>query len=198
MAGTEKLVSKILSDARSAAQANLAGARAEAEGIVLDAREEAGALAAAAAQKAEREAAAHERRVISTAELEGRKELLAVKRRLIDDLFDEARDLLCRKSGAEYEALLLDMISASAFGDAEIILSERDRDRLPEGFQNSVNTVLGAVGKPYRLTLSDETRPIGGGFILRSGQIEINNSFESIIRNKRDSLESLAVKMLFG
>ena len=36
------------------------------------------------------------------------------------------------------------------------------------------------------MKISEETRNISGGFILKSGDIEVNNSFESIIRMYRD------------
>ena len=198
MTGTERLTGKIISDARQAAEANVAKARHDADEIIGTALAEAKAIGAASGREAARNAEEHERRLISAAELEGKKAILSLKQRLIDDLFAQAKKLLNEKSRPEYEALLLDMISASAFGEAEIIISQRDRERLSEGFINSVNTVLSAAGKPYKLTLSNEAKLADGGFILRSKDIEIDCSFDSILRIKRDSLEALGAKMLFG
>ena len=198
MAGAEKLKEKILSDARLAADANLAQARREAESIVLKAREEAQSVNAALTTKAERDASAREKRLISIAELEGRKERLAVKQRLIDELFEKAIKSLCDKPNSEYETMLVAMVAAAASGGEEIVVSDKDKNRLSDGFVDAVNKALAEKGKQGKLTMSRETRPINGGFILRSGQVEVNNSFESIVKNKRDSLEALAVKMLFN
>ena len=197
MAGAEKLKEKILSDARRTADSNLALAHREADEIVLKAREEARALHSALTAKAGREADAREKRLISVAELEGRKERLAVKQRLIEELFTAAVQSLCDKPDREYEALLVDMISGAASGGEEIIISEKDSGRLTQNFVGFVNEALKKKGKPGTLTLSAETRRIEGGFALRSGNTEVNNSFASVVRSKKDSLEALAVKMLF-
>ena len=197
MAGADKLTNRILSDARLVADTNTAQARRDAESIVLKAREEAQALHASLLAKAEREAGERERRLISVAELEGRKEKLTVKQRLIDSLFEQAIDLLCKKPNQEYEALLIEMISNTAAGNEEVVISDRDRTRLSNGFINSANQALSKKGKQGGLRLSKNTRPIKGGFILRSGLVEINNSFEAIVKMQKDNLESLAVKMLF-
>ena len=198
MAGAEKLISKILSDARQTADANIVQARREAEEIVLKAREEAQSIHASLISKAERDAGEREKRLVSVAELEGRKEKLAVKQRLIDELFMRAIKTIRDKPDKEYEALLVGMIANAAAGGEEIILSGDDVGRLSDGFIKSVNKASAERGKPGGLALSGETRPIMGGFILRSGQFEINNSFEAVVKMQRDDLESLAVKMLFN
>ena len=198
MTGAENLITKIQSDARRAADDNLTQARREAEEIVLKAREEAQAIQASLMAKAERDANGREKRLISVAELENRKEKLAAKQRLIDEAFDRAVRILCDKPDPEYEAMLVDMIANTASGGEEIILSERDAGRLSDGFISSVEKAVKSKGKPGGLSLSDETRPIMGGFILRAEQTEINSSFEAIIKMQKDSLESLAVKMLFN
>jgi V/A-type H+-transporting ATPase subunit E len=198
MAGAENLKTKILSDARLAADANLTRARREADEIVLKAREEARELHGMLIQKAERDAIEREKRLISAADLEGRKEKLALKQRLIDELFSFSVAKLSETADAEYEELLVGMIAGAASGGEEVILSGRDRGRLSEGFINAANGALNGKGKPGGLILSDETRPIKGGFILRNGLVEINNSFESIVKMQKDNFEALAVKMLFG
>ena len=198
MAGAEKLKEKILSDARVTADKNISQARREAEAIVHKAREEAQSVHSSYVAKAERDAIAREKRMVSVAELEGRKEKLAEKQRLIDELFEKAIRLLCDKPDSEYEEMLVGMLAASASGDEEVIVSDKDMARLSSSFIGNVNKALVQKGKPGMLTLSKETRPIFGGYILRTGRIEVNNSFESIVKTKRDNLETLAVKMLFG
>ncbi|MDR3121723.1 MAG: V-type ATP synthase subunit E [Clostridiales bacterium] len=201
-AGAEKLQEKIRSEARRQAETIVNDARREAEAIVRQAREEAQAARGEAAAKADKDAAAREARLISVAELEGRKERLAEKQRLIDELFTQSINRLCALPDAEYEKLLIDMIAASASGGEEVILSKKDAARLSKNFINEASKAVAAKSasspKPAALTLSAENRPIEGGFVLRSGDFEINNSFASIVKIQKDSLEALAVKMLFG
>ncbi|MCL2060233.1 MAG: V-type ATP synthase subunit E [Oscillospiraceae bacterium] len=198
MAGADNLRNKILSDARATADTNITQARREAENIVLKAREEAQTLHGSLVARAERDASEREKRLISVAELEGRKDRLAVKQRLIESLFERAIQILCEKPDDEYEAMLVDMIAGAASGGEEVVLSGGDRARLSDGFIRAANAALAAKGKPGKLTLAGDAKPIKGGFVLRSGLVEVNNSFEAIVKMQKDNLESLAVKMLFN
>ncbi|MDR1021538.1 MAG: hypothetical protein LBL73_12315, partial [Synergistaceae bacterium] len=177
---------------------NLRAAREQAEAIVRKAEEDAARQAEAILSKADREAAALGKRLVSVAELEGRKRKLSVKQGLIDELFAAAIGRLNALPPDEYEKLLVGMIAASAAGGEEVILSEKDAGRVSGGFIGAANRALEAKGGPGGLTLSGARRDIGGGFVLRTGEVEINNSFRSIVKTQSDSLEALAVKMLFA
>jgi V/A-type H+-transporting ATPase subunit E len=69
---------------------------------------------------------------------------------------------------------------------------------LGPGFIAGINTQLKARGIKGELKLSDEARGISGGFILKKGDIEVNNTFEALIRMTRDELEAEVVKVLFS
>jgi V/A-type H+-transporting ATPase subunit E len=56
------------------------------------------------------------------------------------------------------------------------------------------NAALGGKGK---LTLSDETRPIRGGFILVNGSVEVNCTFETLVRLQRGEIAGEVAKQLF-
>lgn len=47
------------------------------------------------------------------------------------------------------------------------------------------------------LTLSEETRPMAGGLILRDGRVETNCSFEVLIRLQRGALSAEVAQVLF-
>ena len=47
------------------------------------------------------------------------------------------------------------------------------------------------------LTLSDETRPLRSGFILKSGRVEINCAFETLVRLQRGQCAAQTAKLLF-
>ena len=48
-----------------------------------------------------------------------------------------------------------------------------------------------------RLTLSEETRPIRGGFIMVDGPVEVNCAFEAMVRAQREQLEKPVAEILF-
>jgi V/A-type H+-transporting ATPase subunit E len=198
VAGLERIKEKILAEARAQADESLRAAREQAGAIVREAEEDAARQAEAILARAERDAAALQRRLVSVAELEGRKKRLSAKQGLIGELFAEAIARLNALPPDEYEKLLVGMIAASASGGEEVIISERDAGRVSGGFIGAANKALEARGGAGGLALSGERRDIGGGFVLRAGEIEINNSFRSIAKTQSDSLEALAVKMLFA
>ena len=197
MAGAEKLNEKILSEARLQADSITEQAALEAKEILDQADKEARVIREEALIKAENDAKVREKRMISVAELEGRKAILAAKQEIIEELFSKSIEKLVLLSDAEYEKTLLDMICECAAGDEEVLLSQRDLSRMSPDFITKANSKLMAAGKHGGLTLSQEPRLINGGFILRTGNVEINNSFSSIMKTQRENLETIAVKMLF-
>ena len=61
-----------------------------------------------------------------------------------------------------------------------------------------VNSATAQITGTGLLTLSEETRPIRGGFILVDGPVEVNCSFEAMLRLQREKLEKPAAEILFG
>ena len=69
---------------------------------------------------------------------------------------------------------------------SEIIFSKKDKD----AFGNKV--------KEMGYNVSDETRDIEGGFVVKNGDIEYNYSFKSIITVEREDILQLAAGILFA
>ncbi len=198
MTGTDRIINKIMEEARQNAQKNLEKAEIEASEIMKRTHDESRQKIEEAIKKAENEARVRKERMISVAELEGRKRKLQAKQDMINKVFDIALEFLISKSDNEYEDMLVNMIVQSCSdGDAEIVLSKKDIKRVGKNFAENINKKLINIGIKGNVKLSDETRDIKGGFILKKGAIEINNSFEAIIRMKRDKLEEIVVAVLF-
>lgn len=89
------------------------------------------------------------------------------------------------------------MIEKFALTEAgEIRFNEKDKKRLPAGYDK---TAAGAAAKKGgKLSLSDETCEIDGGFILVYGGIEENCSFEAIFAAERESLQDQVHTLLFA
>lgn len=197
MPGAEKIVNRIIEEARQEAAANIARAEAEAMSIMESARKEADAKRYAILEKAQREAEDTKKRLLAVAGLEARKQKLQARQEIIEETFGKALDRLCSLKDIEYQSILINMIVNSLeSGNEEIILSERDKKRLDKGFIDAINSKAREKGLNSNVSLSEKSANILGGFILKSGDIEVNNSFEAILRAKRDELEVEAAKLL--
>jgi V/A-type H+-transporting ATPase subunit E len=199
MTGADKLKEKILEEARQQAKNNIERARQEAAGISNMALNEAEKRRREIIEKSRIGAAEREKRLISNAELEARNQRLKAKQEVVEEAFEKAIARLKELPSDQYVNILADMIvRAVSTGDEELILSKEDKNRIGNGIVKVVNERLKATKIKGNLRLADETRDIQGGFIVKSGDIEINNSLEAIIRMRRDKLEAEVVKTLFG
>lgn len=198
MEGIEKITARIIEDA----EREIAAMQQETE-------EEVNTLLAQAQTEAEQESmellirgrrAAEERRerLSSSADMECRKLELAAKQELLQQSFDAALEELCALPQERYVTLLSALaVEASSSGRERMILSARDADRLGEEIVKAANAVLQKAGRRGELTLSQETRPIPGGFILAEGDVELNCAFDTLIQLQREKLEKEVAAILF-
>jgi len=197
--GAEKIIARILEDARLKASNNIKEAEKQASDIINAAKEEAEKKRTVIIENALKNADEMEKRAISVAELEARKIKLKAKQEIITSVFETAITALHSLPAETYAKILCNMIISSvAKGNEEVVLSIRDKERLGKEFIDDINRKLAEKGLKGDLRLSEQTANINGGFILKSGEIEINNSFDALIRMKRNELEPEIIKILFG
>ncbi|MDI3481487.1 MAG: V/A-type H+/Na+-transporting ATPase subunit [Tepidanaerobacteraceae bacterium] len=198
MEGIEKIKERIIEEAQQKQRDMLDKARTEADKILKDATSQVEEIKRQYQQKAQRLAEEEKRKILSMAELEERKRLLAAKQQIIDDVFEKARQELENMPDDEYLNFMQAMILKTATsGDEEIIVNEKDKNRVTPEFLSNINEQLKKKGKIGKLRFSSETRPIIGGFILKSREMEINSSFDAIIKSQREDLETEISKRLF-
>ena len=198
MAGIEKLKERILEEARQQVHENLERAEKQASEIHNAASNEAEQKKKEILEKANRDAADRKKRIIAYAELEARKYKLQAKQEVIDEAFERAVARLNSLPAEEYLKILVRMVVDSVrTGNEEIILSKKDRSLIGGKLVDNVNSSLKEKGLSDGIRLSEETRDLNGGFILRSGNVEVNNSFEAVVKMQRDRLEAEVVKVLF-
>ena len=195
MNGIEKITARINEDSRKEAYAILAQARAEAAEIADRARAEAKAVEDEVLAQGRRAAAEREDRLASTAQMECRKAVLAAKQDVIEEAFEQAHKQLLDLSQEKYIALLADLaVQASVTGKEKLIFSAPDRARVGKAVVAAAN---GKLAKDAMLTLAEETRPMDGGFILSDGAVEVNCTFDTLIRLQRGALSGEVAKVLF-
>ena len=194
----EKIIQRIEQDAQNEIDRLKSRTSATADEIMKKAQTEAEALKAQALEDARSEAEQRKERLIATARLDLRKERLAEKQDAIDAAFREAVENLLNMEDVKYREILRDMILPNVqTGHEELILSERDKTGLGETLLEEVNSQLTESGKEGKLTLSQDTYNILGGFVLRRGMIELNSSFETLLKSSRNDLESEVSTILF-
>ena len=91
----------------------------------------------------------------------------------------------------EYIALLARTVASAGAGDEEIVLSAADREQVGQAVVDAAN----ANGAAF--TLSDETRELGGGLVLKRGKVEVNCAFETQLRQLRQEMASDVARVLF-
>lgn len=194
MSQAQYIIDRILEDARQSEHAMLEEASRQAEALLTAARGELEARRAELAAATEQEVRERFRRAEVMRGLERRRELLAAKQALLDQAFAGARDLLLNMPEGDYADYLCASILANARGGEELILCPRDRERLP-GLLDRLNAALTQAGKqPLVLGPGEE---IGGGYLLRSAGVTVNQSLSAILRQAREALQGEAATRLF-
>ena len=195
MNGIEKLTQQIAADAQAQIDAVLAEAKANADAVTADYAQRAEKAAAELLSKGTEAAAQREERLISMADMERRKDLLAAKQNMVSKAFDLALDQLCSLPDEEYVALLAKLaVAASNTGKEQLIFSQKDRTRVGQDVVTAANKAL----NDGHLTLSEQVRPMRGGFILSDGAIEVNCSFETLVRLQRGEIAGDVANVLFA
>ena len=194
MNGIEKITQLIESDAQAEIDRILGDARDEAARIAAQYQGQADAEAAELAAKNEKAAAEREERLVSAAQMEARKVTLGAKQEMVEKAYIRALEKLCAMPDEQYAAVLADLlVQASSSGREEAVFSKEDRERVGKAAVEKANK---ASGK--KLVLSAETQPIRGGFILKDKNVEVNCTFETLVRMARNEIVGDVTKALFA
>ena len=134
--------------------------------------------------------------ILAAARMDIAKQLLAEKRKILDDVFEQARQQLQNLPEQDYRGLCTKlMLEAVETGDEEVIVDKKD-NRINQDFIDQVNQQLSSKGKG-ELKLSEQKQDIGAGFILRRGKIKTNVSLDVLLEQARKELEIDLAKELF-
>ena len=195
MKGIEKITQLIQTEAQSEIDSVLANARREAETVASRYQARAEAEAAELAAKNEKAAAEREERLVSAAQMEARKVRLAAKQEMVEKAYIRALEKLCSMPDEKYVQTVADLlVQAAPNGRGAVIFAPAERERIVEAAVRAANEKLHG-GK---LTLAEETRPLKGGFILSDGKVEVNCSFDTLVRLQKTETAGEVAKRLFS
>lgn len=137
-------------------------------------------------------------RVARTAKLESRKSVLGMKQELVSEAFDLAEKRITGLPEQDYVGFLArEAAEAAITGEEELIFSAGDRERVGAKVAKAANELLQAKGKPGTLTLSDSTRAMSGGLIMKQGDIEVNCTVDTLLELCRGELAARVAEVLF-
>ena len=185
MSNEQRIIDKILAEAKAEEEDILKRAEAEADEIVRAASEKADKEYNAAMKISQGEAEKAAAKEISGAEMEAKKIILSRKQKALEEIIRGAQAKLSGLNDEEYRDVIKDMLGAVNIKNGEIIFSKKDKAR------------LGDLLSEMKIKVSDETRNIGGGFIVKQGEVEFNYTFDSIIAVEREEIERIAAEILF-
>ena len=196
----DKIIEKINEEAREKIEQIMSDAKVQVEHIKKKSIKDSETMKNRIMEQAKQDARERERRMLQLAHLSGRKEILAEKQKAINSVFNAAIDRLAGLDPGKSKKMLKHMLlRAVKSGKEEIILSARDKKLINEDWLEEVNMYLiKDRGLPGKLKLAEDTRNIKGGVILKDGQVEINSSFEAILKYNQNELESEVADLLLG
>jgi len=177
------IIEKILADANKEAEIIITKAKNEAEDIAKKNEKAIKELIQKAEITINEEMEKICSKEVSAAKMEAGKMILSKKQQLIDEVMNASYKKLMSLDENDYFNILLDMLKDAPKG--EIILSDKDK--------NSAGRLIAEKG----YIVSDETRPIDRGFVVKNGDIEHNFSFASVLAIKKEEIRLTIAEMLF-
>ena len=199
MTGTKRIVSHIEAETQSEIDALLAQAQANAAEITAEYAKKAEAEAAELLRAGKESAEQRVQRQERTTRLEARKDILGLKQEMVSAAYDKAKEAILAMDEDKYVAFLAAQAGAAALtGREEILLNKTDRDRIGAKLLAAANAAAVKRGLPGEMKLSDETRAVSGGLILRRGSIEVNCTLEKLLEMSRSALDAEVASVLFN
>ena len=183
----DKLIGRILGEAEADAKAARDKAAESCRAVQADCEKRIAERAQAAALSRDTAVKGVLDGARTRAELDGRKETLSVRRRILDEAFAAAAKELNALTGQRREAILLRLLKTEAANGDAVLPAKQDRALIKK--------LLAQV--PLQLTLSDKDASFEGGFLLLGGSYEKDCSLDALMAELRLSEETNAARILF-
>ena len=198
MNGINKITDRIAAEAEAEVSAVLAEAEKSAAAVRADFAAQAKELGDTLLRQGTEEIEQKVQRADRSSRLEAKKDILSLKQELVAQAYRRAMEKILALPEADYIAFLArEAGNAALTGKEEILLNQADHDRVGEKVAAAANALAAKRGLPGELKLSDKTRPINGGVVLRQGDIEVNCTLDSLLELSRGSLDAEVARILF-
>ena len=189
----EKITSKIISEAQELRDKTLSEAAAQSDAVLAEARKKADEMVEDSRKRGVEEKEKIISRRKSVADIDCRKVFLAKKQELIGQCFDRAVDDIIAMDKDRYTELLTALGTNSGMTGGQLIFNENERAAIGQKVVDALNSRI----EGGSFSLSEETRPLRGGYMLMCGQTFINNTIEALVEEARPELTAEVAKMMF-
>ena len=183
----DKITSKILDAAANEKEKTLKEAEKRRDEILKEAKAKAKAIKKEMEDKGKEEKGQIIERRKSVAFIDSRKVLLNKKQEIIADCYDKAIDAIIAMDKAKYVELLVELGKASGIESGVLVFNKKEAKEIGK-------EIASALGK---FTVSDECGDMRGGYIIQSGQVYVDNTIESLVKENESKLSSKVAEMLF-
>ncbi len=189
LSGIETITNQIISDAKEKAEKIIAEGSAKAENFIKLGEANLEKTKYAAVKESSVKATEHKRRLLATASMEAKKEILATKQHVITESFTLALEQLASWKDNSYLTWLEKLLQATLTADtSQVIFSNKDRELIDKNWFSKIFNE-----KEVEILWGD----FAGGFIIKSAGSEINCSLEALLYGLRDKIEPEVAKTLF-
>lgn len=191
MTGKEAIIAKIISDAQRKANSTLEEGNRRALEIISVAQNDARIYKDKNMAESYAERDEIVRRKITVANLEVKKNILMVKKTILDKAFDEAL-VEIKKDKVGYLGLISRMLKFAEDGEV-VTIAESDKEVVTKEW-----VVATAVSYGKKVSVNDTYGSFCGGIIISGGGSDKNLTLEVELSTVRDEYEPQIADVLFG
>lgn len=203
--GADKIVSSIISEAQSNADAIIQESEKETALIIEEGEKEAVLEKEKILENAKKQANLKYQQLISEAKMNSRRAELEAREEVIESAFKRAEEELqeiASSSSEEYKESLRKIIEEASIeiggGDLVLSLKEEDIDKIKNSIPAMENTIEGKTNTKTTLEIGESIKTIGGAIVkTKNGDVEVNNTIEARIQRYKKVLRSEVAKVLF-
>jgi V/A-type H+-transporting ATPase subunit E len=204
-AGTEKIVSSILSDAKVQAESILAEAENENKSILDEGENKAALEKEKILENGKKQANMRYQQIISEAKMNSRRMELEAREEVIEEAFKTAEEKLqeiASSDASEYKASLEKIITEAGTeiggGDLVVLLKDGDNTKIQSSLPTLEKTISDNTGVATKLEMGENIKTIGGAVLkTKNGEIEVNNTIEARMQRFKKNLRSEVAGILF-
>lgn len=193
----KEVINKILSEAKSQADEIIRQAEKELAEYNAASKQQADEFSQQSAQIAQNQAQDRKQRILASARMNSRKQILAAKQKVLGEVFADARRRLEAMEPAQYQELFAKLICAAVESGDETVVAGRRENILDAAFVEKINAQY--KGKtPAKLKLADKKGDFDRGVILERGSVHVNISVDVLLQMARENLETSIAAELFA
>ncbi|RLF11418.1 MAG: hypothetical protein DRJ98_03585 [Thermoprotei archaeon] len=204
MSSLDKIVGKIIGDAKEEAARILNEAKSIAASMEEEAKKKADEVVQAEVSKFRQAKEEEVKRAVMEARIKAKERWLKEREALINQAIDKVKERLARLVGSpdyakSLEALIEEAAVAIGGGDLLVQLNERDA-KLSLDLEGIAKRVKEKTGVDTKIQLSEVKVQCMGGAVVstRDGSFIYDNTLESRVRRQESALRLTAAKILFA